>query len=64
MRLALPPEAHGFQETLVLGPRRRLLANHSVEFPAPGGDMMLAGCFGLVEGLRLKGLLPRTELQA
>jgi len=26
-----------------------------VEFPAPGGDMMLTGSFGLVEGLRLKG---------
>jgi len=31
-----------------------------VEFPAPGGDMMLTGSFGLVEGLRLQKRIART----
>ncbi len=52
MHMDLPAEAQGFAETLVLGPRRTMLAEYPVEFPAPGGDMMLAGCFGLLEGLR------------
>ncbi len=33
----------------VLGPKRSLLASFPVEFLAPGGDMMLAGCFGLLK---------------
>jgi len=57
MRLELPVQAQGFAPTLVLGPRRGLLAGYDVEFPAPGGDMMLTGAFGLVEGLRLRGQL-------
>ncbi len=57
MRLELPEEARGFAPTLVLGPRRGMLAGFGAEFPAPGGDMMLAGSFGLVQGLRLRGLL-------
>ncbi|MBA4356924.1 MAG: DUF1786 domain-containing protein [Humidesulfovibrio sp.] len=61
MRLALPVAAQGFAPTLVLGPRRGLLAGYDVEFPAPGGDMMLTGAFGLVEGLRLRAGLPRPE---
>jgi len=44
----------------VLGPRRGLLEGHAVEFPAPGGDMMLTGSFGLVEGLRLQKRIART----
>lgn len=56
MRLEPPAEARGFAPTLVLGPRRGLLAGHEVEFPAPGGDMMLTGAFGLVEALRLRDL--------
>jgi len=59
MHMDLPAEAQGFAETLVLGPRRSMLENRAVEFPAPGGDMMLAGCFGLLEGLRLRGQLPQ-----
>jgi len=59
MHLDLPAAAKGFAPTLVLGPRRGLLEGLDVEFPAPGGDMMLSGAFGLVEGLRLRGLLPR-----
>jgi len=57
MRLELPEAAKGFAPTLVLGPRRGLLDGFGVEFPAPGGDMMLTGAFGLVEGLRLRGRL-------
>ena len=57
MRLDLPEAAKGFAPTLVLGPRRGLLEGYDVEFPAPGGDMMLTGAFGLVEGLRLGGRL-------
>jgi len=55
MHLELPTEAGGFADTLVIGPRRALLEGYDVEFPAPGGDMMLTGSFGLVEGLRLNG---------
>ena len=48
------------------GPLRRLTSRMphprgfietALEFPAPGGDMMLTGSFGLVEGLRLQGRL-------
>jgi len=56
MRLDLPQAAQGFAETLVIGPRRAMLEGYRAEFPAPGGDMMLAGAFGLVQGLRLRGL--------
>ncbi|MUM77676.1 hypothetical protein GKC30_08525 [Pseudodesulfovibrio sp. F-1] len=55
LTLDLPPEADGFGPTYVLGPRRSLLAGYDVTFPAPGGDMMLAGCFGLIKGLALRG---------
>ena len=55
MRLELPQAAGGFTPTLVIGPRRNMLEGLDAEFPAPGGDMMLTGSFGLVEGLRLKG---------
>ncbi|WP_147819229.1 DUF1786 domain-containing protein [Salidesulfovibrio onnuriiensis] len=51
----LPERARGFGSLHVLGPQRALLRAHSVCFPAPGGDMMLAGCFGLVKGMRLLG---------
>ena len=53
--LDLPEEADGFGPTYVLGPRRALLEGYDVSFPAPGGDMMLAGCFGLLKGLALRG---------
>lgn len=51
--LELPPEAEGFRPTFVLGPRRE-------EFPGlgkyvhPGGDMMLAGAYGLLYGMGLR----------
>lgn len=50
----LPAEADGFRPTYVLGPQRGMLDNYDVSFPAPGGDMMLAGCFGLIKGLALQ----------
>ena len=60
LTLPLDKAAGGFAPTYVLGPRRGLLAHGAagaeVTFPAPGGDMMLAGCFGLLHGLRLSGL--------
>lgn len=50
LTLDLPPAAGGFTPTYVLGPRRNLLQNTGAVFLAPGGDMMLAGCFGLLQG--------------
>ncbi len=39
-----------FRTTFVLGPRRMILKDSDVQFLCPGGDMMLAGCFGLLKG--------------
>ncbi len=50
LTLDLPAEAQGFAPTYVLGPRRALLKDSGATFLAPGGDMMLAGCFGLLQG--------------
>ena len=50
--VTVPDLPQGFARTVVLGPRRALLADAKVEFLAPGGDMMLAGCFGLLKGWR------------
>lgn len=50
LTLDLPAEAEGFIPTYVLGPRRALLRDSGAAFLAPGGDMMLAGCFGLLQG--------------
>ncbi|WP_031485792.1 DUF1786 domain-containing protein [Maridesulfovibrio frigidus] len=55
--LDLPERAGDFSPTYVMGPRRSILEGYQVEFPSPGGDMMLAGCFGLIKGLQLKGKL-------
>lgn len=54
LTLDLPAEAQGFMPTYVLGPQRALLRGSDVQFPAPGGDMMLAGCFGMLKGRALK----------
>lgn len=59
LRLPSPAAAQGFPHLVVLGPQRGLLAEEADHFSAPGGDMMLAGCFGLLQGLRLTGRLPR-----
>lgn len=57
MTLDFPAEAGGFSPTYVMGPKRAMLDGFPVIFPSPGGDMMLAGCFGLIKGLQLKGCL-------
>lgn len=49
----IAPEAEGFRPTFILGPRRALLQGHG-QFIAPHGDMMLAGCHGLLHGLAAK----------
>lgn len=54
LTLDLPAGGGGFGPTYVLGPRRSLLSGYDVTFPAPGGDMMLAGCFGLIKGLAMR----------
>lgn len=55
LTMDLPAEACGFKPTYVLGPQRCMLNGYDVAFPAPGGDMMLAGCFGLIKGLKMQG---------
>jgi uncharacterized protein (DUF1786 family) len=50
--LERPAEAGDFSPTYVIGPRRGFLTGFDCAFPAPGGDVMLAGCFGLLEGYR------------
>ncbi len=42
-----------FRPTFVLGPRRKMLEGFDCQFLCPGGDMMLAGCFGLLKGYSL-----------
>ncbi|WP_419786600.1 DUF1786 domain-containing protein [Pseudodesulfovibrio sp.] len=51
LTLDLPEGADGFRPTYVIGPRRAMLEGYDVSFPSPGGDMMLAGCFGMLKGL-------------
>ncbi len=46
--------AEDFGPTFVLGPRRRILTEFDVQFICPGGDVMLAGCFGLLKGAYIK----------
>ncbi|WP_421958125.1 DUF1786 domain-containing protein [Pseudodesulfovibrio senegalensis] len=55
LTLPLPEGAQGFAPVHVLGPRRAMLENHDVSFPSPGGDMMLAGSFGLIKGMAMQG---------
>lgn len=57
LTLDFPNRAQGFEPVFVLGPQREILreAPKSPVFPAPGGDMMLAGCFGMLLGLSLTG---------
>ena len=51
----LPPEAEGFRPAFILGPRRELLRGCGA-FIAPYGDMMLAGCHGLLHGIMSGGM--------
>ncbi len=48
----IPHEAEGFKPTFILGPRRHMLHGHG-QFIAPFGDMMLAGCFGLLHAFTM-----------
>ncbi|HKK34430.1 MAG TPA: DUF1786 domain-containing protein [Desulfomicrobiaceae bacterium] len=41
----------GFEPVVVLGPRRGMLEGFDVRFVSPGGDMMLAGAFGMLKGV-------------
>lgn len=44
-----------FRDTYVIGPRRgELKGMMDAEFPSPGGDMMLTGCFGLLKAWLVK----------
>lgn len=51
----LPPEAEGFRPAFILGPRREILRGRGA-FIAPYGDMMLAGCHGLLHGIMSGGM--------
>ncbi|MBI4495975.1 MAG: DUF1786 domain-containing protein [Deltaproteobacteria bacterium] len=46
----------GYRFTAVIGPRRSLAEGLEAYLAAPYGDMMLAGCFGLVEAVRANGI--------
>ncbi len=46
-------ESIDFSETYVIGPRRNLLQGYAAKFIAPGGDMMLTGAIGLINGFFL-----------
>lgn len=52
LTLPLPETAGLFPYTCVIGPKRAMLAGFDVDFPSPGGDMMLTACFGLIHWLR------------
>jgi uncharacterized protein (DUF1786 family) len=43
---------NSFEFVAVVGPRRKLAEGLEYYFAAPHGDMMLAGCFGLVAGVK------------
>jgi uncharacterized protein (DUF1786 family) len=52
LTLPLPGASCIFPYTSVIGPKRALLTGFDVDFPSPGGDMMLTACFGLARWLR------------
>ncbi|GAB7022328.1 DUF1786 domain-containing protein [Salidesulfovibrio brasiliensis] len=60
LTLATSDKAGAFPETVVIGPRRAMLHGYDASFPAPGGDMMLTGCFGLIKGMEMLGLEDRA----
>jgi len=55
MLLDFPENIREFSEIYVIGPQRGLLQGYEVQFPAPGGDMMLTGCFGLLKAWQYMG---------
>lgn len=46
-----------FDFTAVTGPHREILGKTGAHMAIPYGDMMLSGCFGLVEAARKKGIV-------
>lgn len=52
--LELPQSDDFCARLFAMGPQRALLAGSNAQFPAPGGDMMLLGCFGLLRGLAMR----------
>ena len=52
-----PEEAGGFEPTYFTGPQRERFADLG-QFANPLGDMMVAGCFGLLYGLSLAASTP------
>lgn len=56
----IPEESAGFTPTFVLGPRREILQGYG-QFIAPYGDMMLAGCYGLLEGMAANFLTSQVQ---
>ncbi|KHK02222.1 DUF1786 domain-containing protein [Desulfovibrio sp. TomC] len=49
LTLELPAEAGIFPYTSVIGPKRASFTGFDVDFPSPGGDMMLTACLGLIQ---------------
>lgn len=47
-----------FDFIAVTGPRREILRSDTTHMAVPYGDMMLTGCFGLVDASRKLGLIP------
>lgn len=50
-------ERGSFSFVAVTGPRRDILRSEKTHMAVPYGDMMLTGCFGLVEAARKSGLI-------
>jgi uncharacterized protein (DUF1786 family) len=57
-----PAEPVAASLTAVTGPRRGMLAGPGYYFPAPQGNMMLMGCYGLVAARRLSGMFVMRDL--
>jgi uncharacterized protein (DUF1786 family) len=51
-------DAGAFRFVAVTGPRREILRPTKAHMAVPYGDMMLTGCFGLVDAARKLGLVP------
>jgi len=48
---------YSFEFIAVTGPRRAILRTEDAHMAVPYGDMMLTGCFGLVEAARKSGII-------
>lgn len=47
-----------FDFVTVTGPRREILKGRNIHMAMPYGDMMLTGCFGLVDAAKKAGIIP------